>query len=78
MHDSGDLLLAIADGAIPGPGVATELGNVIAGTAPGRAGPDEVTLYNSVGIAMQDIAIGSLLIEKARAAGIGREIDLSA
>ena len=49
-----------------------------AGAAVGRTSADEITLYNSVGIAIQDVAIGSLLVERARAAGIGREIDLGA
>ena len=78
MHNSGDLLLAIADGSISEAQVVAELGDVIAGTAVGSTSADEITLYNSVGIAMQDMAIGSVLVEKARAAGVGREIDLGA
>ena len=78
MHDLGDLLLAIADGTITEAQVVAEIGDVIAGSRVGRTSADEITLYNSVGIAIQDVAIGSLLVEKARAAGVGREIDLGA
>ena len=78
MHDSGDLLLAIADGAITASDVVAELGDVINGAAPGRTSPDDITLYNSVGIAMQDLAIGSLLLARAREKGVGLEIDLGA
>ena len=77
MHDSGDLLLAIADGAITKEEAATELGDVITGAAAGRTSPDEITLFNSVGLAIQDLAIGGLLIERAREKGVGQEINLA-
>ena len=78
MHDSGDLLLAIADGAITKDHVAAELGEVIIGAAPGRTSRDDITLFNSVGLAIQDLAICNLLIARARQRGIGQEIDLAA
>lgn len=77
MHDSGDLLLAIADGAITREEAATELGDVITGASTGRTSPDEITLFNSVGLAIQDLAIGGLLIERAREKGVGQEINLA-
>lgn len=76
-HESGDLLLAIAEGALAASDVGPEIGDVITGAAPGRSSPEEITLYNSVGIAMQDIAIGALLLARAREAGVGIEIDLA-
>jgi ornithine cyclodeaminase/alanine dehydrogenase len=78
MHDSGDVLLALADGAITREHVATELGDVITGAAPGRTSRDDITLYNSVGLAIQDLAIGNLLLARARQHGVGQEIDLAA
>lgn len=78
MHDSGDLLLAIADGAITKDDVAAELGDVITGAAPGRTSEDEITLFNSVGLAIQDLAICNLLLARARQKGVGQEIDLAA
>ena len=78
MHDSGDLLLAIAEGAISAQETFTEIGDVIAGISPGRASPDEITLFNSVGLAIQDLAIGNLIVARAREKGIGKEIDLAA
>jgi ornithine cyclodeaminase/alanine dehydrogenase-like protein (mu-crystallin family) len=44
-----------------------ELGEVIAGTRPGRTNADELTLYKSVGIAVQDLAAASLVLAAARA-----------
>ncbi len=77
MHESGDLLLALAEGALTEAEIGPEIGDVITGIAPGRTAPEAITLYNSVGIAMQDIAIGALLLAKARAAGVGLEVDLA-
>lgn len=78
MHDSGDLLLAIADGAITKEQASTEIGDVIIGKASGRTSTDDITLFNSVGLAIQDLAIGSLLVARAREKGVGTEIDLAA
>lgn len=78
LHDSGDLLLAIAEGAITADHVRAELGEVITGAAPGRTSDDDITLFNSVGLAIQDLAIGTLLVARAREKGIGQEIDLAA
>ncbi len=77
MHELGDLLLAIAEDAIAASGVWPEIGDVITGAAPGRTLPDEITLYNSVGIAIQDIAIGGLILAKAREQGVGLAVDLA-
>lgn len=78
MHDSGDLLLAIADGAITREQASTEIGDIITGKAEGRTSTADITLFNSVGLAIQDLAIGSLLVARARERGVGREIDLAA
>ncbi|MGW6727381.1 ornithine cyclodeaminase family protein [Nocardia sp. NPDC055029] len=74
---SGDTLLALAEGAITEAAVSTELGEVIAGRTPGRVGDGDITLFNSVGIGLQDLAAARLLIDRARANGIGTEVDLA-
>jgi ornithine cyclodeaminase/alanine dehydrogenase-like protein (mu-crystallin family) len=53
----GELSGAVAAGLVRREQV-TELGAVLAGAAPGRAGPDAVTLFDSTGLAIQDLAIG--------------------
>jgi len=50
------------------PGTAAELGEVVAGTHPGRTGADELTLYKSVGVAVQDLAAAALVLAAAKAA----------
>jgi ornithine cyclodeaminase len=52
----GEFQRAMAAGAIGGDHVAAEIGEVMAGTAPGRTSPDEVTVYKSIGHAVQDLA----------------------
>ncbi|QOF69503.1 ornithine cyclodeaminase family protein [Aminobacter sp. SR38] len=78
MHDSGDLLLAIADGAISLDQALPEIGDVITGKSSGRTSADDITLFNSTGLAIQDLAIGNLLVRRAREKGVGREIDFAA
>ena len=53
-----------------------ELGEVIAGTAPGRTADDQLTLYKSVGNAAMDAAAAALVLRAARERGTGREIEL--
>ena len=54
-----------------------ELGALIAGTVRGRTGADEITIYDSTGTAIQDVAAAVAVYRKAKAAGIGTELDLA-
>jgi ornithine cyclodeaminase/alanine dehydrogenase-like protein (mu-crystallin family) len=56
----------------------TELGAVIAGVRPGRKTPEQITLFESQGMAMQDLIIAAELARLARAQGLGAEVDLGA
>ncbi|VXC51758.1 Ornithine cyclodeaminase [Arthrobacter sp. 9AX] len=78
LSKSGDLLQAIAEGAVPGDVPLRELGHVVAGTAPARTGPDEITVFNSVGLAAQDLATAAALIDLARLRDIGTLAPLTA
>jgi len=71
--ECGDLICAVEDGAFQW-GEAVEFGQVVAGRAPGRTSPDEVTLFESQGIALWDIALGQVVLERAVAAGVGTSI----
>jgi alanine dehydrogenase len=57
------------------PSAAVELGEVVAGRA-GRTGAGELTLYKSVGVAVQDLAAAALVLAAARERGAGMEIEL--
>jgi alanine dehydrogenase len=53
-----------------------ELGEIIAGTAKGRSSDEQITLYKSVGVAVQDLAAAALVLAAARERGVGQEIEL--
>ena len=53
-----------------------ELGELVAGTKPGRTSPEQITLYKSVGVAVQDAAAAALVLARAREQSVGREIEL--
>jgi ornithine cyclodeaminase/alanine dehydrogenase len=75
---SGDVLLAIEEGHLSEADVDLELGDVIVTPTLGRRGEDDVTLFNSVGIGLQDLATARILVDAATAAGIGTTVDMSA
>jgi len=71
----GELHHAIRAGLIGADTSFPELGQVIAGQAPGRHGPDDITLCDLTGTGVQDTAIATLAHARAREAGAGRSID---
>ncbi|MEU7099217.1 hypothetical protein AB0A66_12945 [Streptomyces longwoodensis] len=73
---SNDLLAPIRDGLITAEHVHAELGELVAGSRPGRTSPDQITLYKSVGVAVQDAAATALVVASAREQSIGEEITL--
>ena len=77
MAKSGGVLLAIAEGAITEDDVRTELGQVIAGSAPGRTSEADITLFESVGVGLQDLATAELVVARARERGVGVDVDLT-
>lgn len=77
LEKSGEVAIPLAAGTLKEEDIRRELGDVIAGRIPGRTSPEEITLFDSVGLGLQDLAIGRLLYDAARAAGVGTEIDLS-
>lgn len=73
---SNDLLEPIRDGVITAAHVHAELGELITGTRPGRTTPEQITLYKSVGVAVQDAAATALVLTAARIQGVGFQITL--
>ncbi|KQZ67502.1 ornithine cyclodeaminase family protein [Nocardioides sp. Root151] len=75
-QESGDVMIPFANGDIGYDHFDLELGEVASGSRPGRSSPDQITLYNSVGLAIQDMATARMVVEKALLKGLGRTIDL--
>jgi alanine dehydrogenase len=73
---SNDLNWPIRDGKITKEHIHAELGELVAGTRPGRANDRQITLYKSVGVAVEDAAAAALVLKLAKERGVGREIEL--
>ena len=74
MAEAGDLLIPIKEGALGPAHLAGELGELVAGRVEGRQSPEQVTIFKSLGMAVEDISAAHLAWERALARGIGREI----
>jgi len=77
LAEAGDILIPIREGALDERHIVAELGEVLLGRATGRRGPEEITLFESLGLAVEDLAAAHLVSARADAAGAGRAVDLS-
>ena len=76
LAEAGDLLSPLRQGLMTEDHIYAELGEIAAGLKPGRTSPEEVTLFKSVGVAVQDVAAASAVLEAARRLGLGTEVAL--
>ena len=74
MREAGDVLLAIAEGAITADDVIGDLGGVLVGRLQGRRAADEVTLFKSVGLGAEDVAAARATYEECVRLRLGREV----
>ena len=76
-NEAGEFLVALRERAIPGEEhVRGELGEVLAGMAPGRLSADELTVFRSLGLAVEDLAAAECAVVRARRMGIGKGVAL--
>jgi ornithine cyclodeaminase len=73
--ERGELRAALAAGLVPPGRAFAELGEVLAGRAPGRVGPSALTVADLTGTGVQDTAIAALALRRAEAAGLGAIIE---
>jgi alanine dehydrogenase len=73
LAEAGDLIIPIREGAISRGHIRAGLGEVVAGLEPGRGSDQEITLFKSVGLALQDAAVASVVYRKALEARVGTE-----
>lgn len=76
LAEAGDVLIPMAEGAIGREHVAAELGEVVTGARPGRRREAEITVFKSVGWALEDLAAARLAYNRARERSLGTEVDL--
>ncbi|HET7264305.1 MAG TPA: ornithine cyclodeaminase family protein [bacterium] len=74
--EAGDIVAAIRGGAITERHIVAEIGEVFTGRHAGRESRDEITLFTSVGIAVEDVATARFAYARAQARGVGEEIRL--
>jgi ornithine cyclodeaminase len=75
-NEAGDYRLALNDGAIGEDHIRAELGEVAIGSHPGRSGPAAITVFRSLGLAVEDLAAAELAVAGARRAGTGTWVEL--
>ena len=75
-QEAGDLLLPQREGAFGADHIRGELGAVVTGGAPGRISPQDVTIFKSLGMAIEDIVAARLAVDRARAAGLGQPLKM--
>jgi ornithine cyclodeaminase len=76
LNESGDYLRAVEERGVGPDHILAELGELLAGTHPGRRDETQLTVFKSLGIAVEDLAAAVLCVERARERGLGTEVDL--
>ncbi len=81
LAEAGDLLIPMEQGLMTAKQIHAELGEIVAGVKAGRETAEEITLFKSVGVAVQDVAVAEAALEAARAcgsppAGLGTDVAL--
>jgi ornithine cyclodeaminase/alanine dehydrogenase-like protein (mu-crystallin family) len=75
LAEAGDFLLARADGAVDDAHILGTLGELVTQEIPGRRSPTEITLFKSVGLAIEDVAAAQHIYSKARGSGFGKFVE---
>lgn len=73
LREAGDLLPALEKGRLH-EGQLVELGEIVAGIRPGRSTPEQITLFESQGMAIQDLAVAQRILALAKENGLGLEM----
>jgi ornithine cyclodeaminase len=75
LNEAGDYLIAAAEGAIGPEHMLADLGELVTGSHPGRTAPEEITIFKSLGLAIEDLAAAARVYEKAKNSNAGSWID---
>jgi len=76
LSDAGDLIIPIKEKQITTSHIIGEIGQVAAGQIPGRRSDKELTFFKSVGVALQDVAVGELILSNTKKLNLGTYVDL--
>lgn len=76
LNESGDFVMAVRDGGIQEDGIVSEIGEILVGRREGRASPADITLFKSLGLAVEDLAAANYVLSQAKEKGMGVRVDL--
>jgi ornithine cyclodeaminase/alanine dehydrogenase len=76
LNEAGDIMLPIQEGVITADHIYADLGEIVTGKKPARISDEQITLFKSNGLAIQDAATALLVYQKAMAAGLGVEVEI--
>jgi len=76
LNEAGDIMIPIEEGRITPDHIHAELGDIVTGKATGRTSEEQITLFKSNGLAIQDAATAKLVFESARSRGVGTEVEV--
>jgi alanine dehydrogenase len=76
LNEAGDFLIPQQEGAIREDHIVGEIGELLLGVVPGRGSSAEVTIFKSLGLAVEDVAAAAVIYERARATGRGTRVEL--
>ena len=74
LAEAGDILIPIAEGAVTADHIAASLGEIVIGQKPGRTDAEQVTVFKSCGLAVQDVSTAVAVVQAARERGVGTEV----
>jgi alanine dehydrogenase len=72
---SGEINVPLARGELTPEQIYGSLGDIVAGKMPGRENPEEITVFDSTGLIIQDLALGLAVYQRAKERGLGEEKD---
>jgi ornithine cyclodeaminase len=76
LNEAGDFLFPQREGAIGPDHIRAELGEILIGAAPGRSAPDELTVFKSLGLAIEDLAAAEYVARRAEEESVGTVVSL--
>jgi alanine dehydrogenase len=75
LEEVGDFIIPIRKGLMMPADLYGEIGQIASGSRPGRENQEEITLFKTSGIAVQDVSVGKYILEKAKELGLGQQFD---
>jgi ornithine cyclodeaminase/alanine dehydrogenase-like protein (mu-crystallin family) len=75
LNEAGDYLVPFQEGAIGPDHIKAEVGEILTGAHPGRTTPDELTVFKSLGLAVEDLAAAEYVVRRAQETGTGTTVE---